>query len=938
MIGGYGNQINAWNLSQIKTPLGERLQMTYEEDEFHKEAAVTKLIFDGGKFDMKFTGTSLGNKFVTFRNHVHNENDEDINFTHYFDVGESHNIDVQYYWTPGFSGGDRIADVAALCQVTGVSNGSVTFQLPSSSSNTGVRNGGSCDYDSWIYYENYNNGDNGVVGRTSNFIDDHNSQSCSNLSSGQSRSKIRFFSNNPILDKKGGGLRVREIRLVDGENNAYSSLYTYNNPNSNVSSGITSFEPSKRNKDVSYATQMPSPTVMYEYVTLEKKDSYNQVYSKEIYNFKVLESIQLTNTGFNMGDVLSLERSQDSEHFNIDVDNSNYYLKLAKYNLKDQTSSIGSLLNKTIFNKENQVISRTENQYLTSDNIKQGLTKETYKSYKQVKNNGNDKYYLSSSSKTTYPNILKRIVTTEGNLVSSSTIDKLDFVTGIPIENTSISSDGTVFKTVVKPAYTIPEYTSGNYSMGSKVDNVTNKNMLTQEAANYSYFLDNNGNEKLVAVGLMTWNNDWTYRSISGMSDTPTNGYEKIWRKHRDYTWNGQLETDGSYSNYVGDFDNFNWTVNASENTQPDQWRKTSETTLYNHSSVPLEIVDINGNYASTKTDQKFENILSTANAGYTEQYYSGAEDGVNGWSSGEVNLWNVKQDFAHTGLYSEKSAPSAQSFKCSIIPMLENGESQKDFRVSVWAKKDNYTNARLYNGNSLVEFNGERVFAGDWVQLNAYIYGVNVLKNIYVTSANGTIYFDDFRVYPIQSSMNSYVYNEWNELTDILGANNMATHFEYDADGRLLRTYSEVSDTQSFSGGAKLAAEYELNYARLTEEEESEMSVSIDITYLDNSIYFIPNSTSTSSPQGNVHFTGTAQGVTGGSGNYSYVWDFQVQGGSFVYLTSTSSSSLNLISDNFNATVCGQQVKLRCTVIDQSQSGVQESIEGNYEYLNCNL
>jgi YD repeat-containing protein len=60
---------------------------------------------------------------------------------------------------------------------------------------------------------------------------------------------------------------------------------------------------------------------------------------------------------------------------------------------------------------------------------------------------------------------------------------------------------------------------------------------------------------------------------------------------------------------------------------------------------------------------------------------------------------------------------------------------------------------------------------------------------------------------------MNSYVYNEWDELEAILGPNNLATKFEYDAQGRLKRTYTEVIDSPGIPGGFQKQSENDYHY-----------------------------------------------------------------------------------------------------------------------------
>jgi len=60
--------------------------------------------------------------------------------------------------------------------------------------------------------------------------------------------------------------------------------------------------------------------------------------------------------------------------------------------------------------------------------------------------------------------------------------------------------------------------------------------------------------------------------------------------------------------------------------------------------------------------------------------------------------------------------------------------------------------------------------------------------------SSSGNLYFDDFRFQPTSSSTTAYVYDtQTGELTYILGNNNLFVRYQYDAIGRLVRTYKEV-------------------------------------------------------------------------------------------------------------------------------------------------
>jgi hypothetical protein len=83
--------------------------------------------------------------------------------------------------------------------------------------------------------------------------------------------------------------------------------------------------------------------------------------------------------------------------------------------------------------------------------------------------------------------------------------------------------------------------------------------------------------------------------------------------------------------------------------------------------------------------------------------------------------------------------------------------------------------------------------------------------KNASVTDA---LYFDDFRFQPSAAVTTAYVYdNKTGELTYILGNNNLYMRYQYDAGGRLIRTYKEVIGKST----VPIAGAIVYNYANLT-------------------------------------------------------------------------------------------------------------------------
>jgi hypothetical protein len=367
------------------------------------------------------------------------------------------------------------------------------------------------------------------------------------------------------------------------------------------------------------------------------------------------------------------------------------------------------------------------------------------------------------------------------------------------------------------PAYHISEYAGASgYSMGSKEDNITNKNMLSQQAMTKSY-IEIDGQWEETGVGITTWNNEWTYKFNNGSDEALPNNDSKIWRKHKSFIWDGETNDNGTYNGFDGDDDSFNWgvsnTIVETVQTNP-EWKNVSTTTLYDHYSMPLEVRDINNNYASTKMGDDDTKIMHTSNSKYLESIYAGGEYD----DEAQVSVHNLRTtDQAHTGTYGIKTYSSNYYFKAKY----KNNEFRSGYyKLSVWVHKDTYQNLVIkFEGGTTVssrQLNGEVKFAGDWVLMNDYQYlneGYGDVDVCLLSNTGSPVIIDDIRIHPVSSSMTSYVYNEWDELEALLGANNLATKFKYDSQGRLMKTYQEVIDATGVTGGFKLIKENDYNY-----------------------------------------------------------------------------------------------------------------------------
>jgi YD repeat-containing protein len=647
----------------------------------------------------------------------------------------------------------------------------------------------------------------------------------------------KLLANKVPTDLQGGGLRAKNITISDDNGREYETNYYYNQPGTArdkndvnyVSSGITSFAPENGIKFIPYQTELPGAGVMYEYVTMVPVSTNGNELGNTRYRFHTLDPVfnlfdpnlemkyesEVVNssTGLVESQDVTVFKSMVTDHGNGDYFDANNKAYAKTIDLKINTSLAGQFRSMETFNVEGQLLSKSqkfyENSYLgpnvPAKNIPgRGTIKESFQSMKSVfttDNNGNGRSlkdrYISISSKEDFSTVLNEVRTLGGGFTQTERYSNADLKTGAFQVTETTRADGTQIRTTQVPAYT--EYGA----MGSKVDNINNRHMLTQKAMTISDVYV--GNQWLTnAVSVNTWRNQAVYDNNS--LGNPTN--DGIWRKYQNFIWKDDVDNNGTYGTTITSTD-FNWGLGVSQSNA--QWQKVSETTRYDHWSNPLEIVDINGNYIATKMGDDNKKILATSNAAYNEMFYSGAED-LNGSSFGGHVLKGtatLTSSDAHTGVY----ALEVSSGQTAFVVSATEGNTNK-YKASVWARENTYQNVRLNVSGTNITYNQDEIVrAGEWVQLNFY-FDVSGTQSINIAAISGTITVDDFRLHPITSSMTSYVYNEWDELTHIIGSNNMATRYEYDQAGRLISTYSEVADFNGAgSGGFKKVSENRYTY-----------------------------------------------------------------------------------------------------------------------------
>ncbi len=673
-------------------------------------------------------------------------------------------------------------------------------------------------------------------------------------------------------ETKGGGVRVSSIQLSHDNVDKFTT-YTYKNnlqssgftsyepirviepivqlPDNFASIGgsresyIIAFTRELRNKAWSayssllmLAWEIPAPGVTYEHVTVEEYIKYadeatpKQMPGKTTYEFEVFKENMvrrrvLNNQNYNL---------IDNDVQGIPLENGNR-IKTRRLAMEDYTTRLGGLRRVVRYDKQGNKLTETVNHYL-HDGLEndsqaykaamnrfnnQGVIQENFADARFVKQD-DGKYDLLGvmSRREQYPSIQTGTTTINYRTGLQERTENLafDFYSGALTKSLTVDGYGNRFMSVSVPAYT--QYPA----MGLKTVSATNKHMLTQTAASYVYKVDAQNNPVgLLGASVQTWSDRQPVLEAGRQVG--------IWRKEASYSFVPQ----GNHSSGITPmerFIDFNFT---SASTSNPNWRKEGEITLYDVNSKALEATDMNGNHAATKLGYNQTRPIATGTlANYHEIAFSGAEDALAqdmfgggvlaklpGANSASVA---VVSGTAHSGAKSLQINGGQSGFIYRNNVSEEKLQAGRKYIARVWVRNSAQgttptlpADARLYykiNGQTYTSASPVAEKQADgWYALHFTVaVPADALGELEVGCLNAgstPLYFDDFRFQPQDGGMTAYVYDTFSgELTYILDNNNLYTRYEYDAVGRLVRTYRET-----FQYGVAKIKETRYNYAR---------------------------------------------------------------------------------------------------------------------------
>ncbi|MBN1115629.1 MAG: hypothetical protein JXA77_00370 [Bacteroidales bacterium] len=678
-------------------------------------------------------------------------------------------------------------------------------------------------------------------------------------------SVIEFFVYGIIQKsrKLGGGIRAQKISISDGVKVTNSVSYQYTQPNnSSVSSGVTTYAPSTMGYEqfIPYVRELPGPKVNYQYVSVIKNSHKPDAQTKTVYEFIVPKKsdysanfeFSLQSNDPEVSEILKIENKQPIKDYlgegsySLNDLQTSDYIMYGRSSIEHNNSNIIGAVKKTeLFNTYNDLMSSSE--YTYSNQISHGYKNQTFVEGKVFRKWSNcpthrcglfffleecddvcetaiDTFYITSFSKINYPiNMVNQIDKSNDNIIYTYYEDFDAFNGNARMVRTVNGSN--VIETYSLPAYEIDAYSN----MSSKAIASTNVNMLSQNAATIT-----TKNEKVINTSIITWKGDWNNYiefNTSGTSNefeyNGNDGDKQIWRKHKTFVWSGKPANDGTYGQdfYDGNFDNIdylkqNWNTLFS-GSEYGNWIKSSEVVRYDHFSTPVEVTDINGDFAATKKDaNNVYTIASAANSSLTSFAATSFEDNKllsgNYYHVGSNIIRNsygsrISDSKAHTGGGCLELIPGIDA--CNYLAKATNVLKGQKYRVSLWVDKGNEDNVDINIKFDNVDQAFEKEVVGTfglWTQLILdFDFPVNKSSfDVVVKGVNETCYIDDFRVSPYNAAVTAYTYDNAGNVTAILNNDNFATKYEYDAAGRLINTMVEKPE------GFVRVSNYKYNFA----------------------------------------------------------------------------------------------------------------------------
>lgn len=336
--------------------------------------------------------------------------------------------------------------------------------------------------------------------------------------------------------------------------------------------------------------------------------------------------------------------------------------------------------------------------------------------------------------------------------------------------------------------------------------------------------------------------NDWNYNyqdvnepeieggiplsSVTNSVNPYRYGLKGVWRPNRSFAYLVERIQSGTHGDYSRSdiskdgeyrhFQYFDWNSSDPITANPN-WQWTNHQTAFSPYGFAVEAENALG-IPSTELFGYDHSIVTAvaANANYLEIASDGFEEYPLGLATstgnGHLNFTTghfVSQAQAHTGTQSlALVAGNSTIYDQSNLPGYFTPQAGNEYTVSLWVHSNDANSGGVTVsanvGNSTVTLltlnqtntTGEEI--DGWARLEGNFtlpQGANgVLVQLNSSGSSGLVHFDDIRLQPFQSSMQTYVYDPatlW--LVATLDDRNYASFYNYDEEGNLVQVKKET-------------------------------------------------------------------------------------------------------------------------------------------------
>lgn len=253
----------------------------------------------------------------------------------------------------------------------------------------------------------------------------------------------------------------------------------------------------------------------------------------------------------------------------------------------------------------------------------------------------------------------------------------------------------------------------------------------------------------------------------------------------------------------TGNFNFFNWT---NPGANPSQWYSDSKVTRYSPYGYPIEEEDALTIRSSARFG--YQNMLPVAvaqNASFPEIRFIDFEHGYSGVPGINFNSF-------HSGRASYDLSANPNYAFVTAYPLTQQ-LLQKGLSVKLWLRSTQNQNIgnvaynlknpnpllklrllnQLYDFKSVAQTGDWTLYTCDITNFNGLSAGSYNMQLSYNLLANEQVLIDDFRVQPLESSMNCSVYYADNKLAAQFDDQHFGVFYEYNTKGQLVRKSIET-------------------------------------------------------------------------------------------------------------------------------------------------